>query len=782
MKDRQCVWSYSALLISYLAYVMALIMGSDYWGNLLSTFCALVASLVILRTMRALNHYSIGCFSMFAACFSWFIADALWAWHEMVLGLNPDDIWYFMVLYLLPNLFIAIFIGAYFVTRFKGWQTLQLVLNVAATITIVFGMSWILFFHREFSLLMKWDFDGIILSLYLLIDLICISAIFVMYASSPSKKIHCSQWLIIVAVFFYTFCDIYNAYLILRDEYVPNTMIDGAFMASLMLLAAVACVELRNPFLTIPPKVVEINIAHGSEKRMWLLFLAPLLLIILRGFVWGDILFMVGVLIVHQVLSIYARIAQKNERLLKMEIDLNNQLEDKIMARTMALMEANRSLDILSKKDDTTGLYNRRYFMEALDERLEKATSEDAVVVLFMDLDRFKAINDAYGHNMGDILLKEIGERLNKWKKEDMLLARMGGDEFVLSFTGHQSRSEVQAMAEEIIALCNESIEIPPYNFHISVSLGVAQYPMDALDRYTLMKHADIAMYQAKENTTRHFVFYSSDVSDKIKRRHEVELLLKKADYDHEFELFYQPQFRISDHRLIGAEALLRWKNPELGMVSPGEFIPIAEESDDIIFIGEWVMKNAISQISQWNRHYGKELQIGVNVSPKQLDTINFIEQVQSLIRDYGVRPEWLDIEITESSTMNSATRMEEILTVLAGIGVSISIDDFGTGYSSLSYIKRFDIDRLKIARELVSQIEHDHIDLQIVQAVVLMAKAMGLRTIAEGVETQAHLDKLQEIGCDECQGYLTGRPIPAKEFEVRYLVTNNPNEEEGAI
>ena len=216
---------------------------------------------------------------------------------------------------------------------------------------------------------------------------------------------------------------------------------------------------------------------------------------------------------------------------------------------------------------------------------------------------------------------------------------------------------------------------------------------------------------------------------------------MKKADYDCEFELFYQPQFRISDHHLIGAEALLRWKSPELGMIPPGEFIPIAEESDDIILIGEWVMKKAMNQIGQWNLHYGRDLQIGINVSPKQLDAINFIEEVRSLIQEYDVKPEWLDIEITESSTMNSATRMEEILTVLAGIGVSISIDDFGTGYSSLSYIKRFDIDRLKIARELVSQIEHDQIDLQIVQAVVLMAKAMGLRTIAEGVETQVQLE-----------------------------------------
>jgi len=497
MKDRQGVWSYSALIISYLAYVIALIMGSDYWGNLLSPLCALVASLVILTTMRTLKHHSIGWFSMFAACLSWFFADALWAWYEIVLGLNPDDIWYFMILYLLPNIFIAVSIGVYFLTRFKGWQALQLALNVAATIAIVFGMSWILFFHREFSLLMRWDFYGNIVSLYMLIDLICISTIFVMYASSPSKKIQCSQWLIITAVFLYSFCDMYYAYLILRDEYVPNTMIDGAFMASLMLLAAAACVELRSPFLMVPPKVVEISLAHSSEKRMWLLFIAPLLLIMLRGFVWGDILFIVLVVIVHQFLSIYARIAQKTERLLKLEIDLNNQLEDKIMARTMALMEANLSLDILSKKDEITGLYNRRYFMEVLDERLEKASSEDAVIVLFMDLDRFKAINDAYGHNMGDVLLKEIGERLSRWKKEDMLLARMGGDEFVLSFTDHQSRSEVQAMAEEIIALCNESIEIPPYNFHVSVSLGIAQYPMDALDRYTLMKHADIAMYQA---------------------------------------------------------------------------------------------------------------------------------------------------------------------------------------------------------------------------------------------------------------------------------------------
>ena len=770
MKEKQGILGYSALVITFFAYAIALWMGSDYWGNLLSPLCALTASMVILAAMVKVKQYNLMWFSLFGTTFSWFVADALWAWYEMVLGLNPDDIGFFMVLYLLPNLFIAMFIGTYFWIRFKGWQSLQLGLNVAATIIIVFSMTWILFFHREFALLMKWDFYSNILSLYLLLDLFCVSSIFFMYASSPSKRIQRAQWLIILAIIIYSICDIYYTYLILRDEYIPNTLIDGAFMSGLMLIASAVWYEAFNPVLINSLRSEEISLVGNYTKRMLLLLLAPALLIAIRGFVWLDTLFLLSVVVVHHVLSIYVRTAQKNERLLKMEIDLNNQLEDRIMNRTMALMEANRALDNLSKQDDITGLYNRRYFMEALEERMDKAKSEDAVVVLFMDMDRFKSINDSYGHDMGDAVLMEIGARLNRWKPESMLLARTGGDEFALSFTGTESRSTVRAMAEEIIELCSEPVIIHPYRFHISVSVGIAQYPMDALDRNTLMKHADIAMYQAKESISDHLVFFSSNVSEKIKRRHELEILLKKIDYDQEFEVYYQPQIRISDKTLIGAEALLRWKSPELGMVPPGEFIPVAEVSGTIVGIGHWVLKNSMSQIGRWNQQYGQNLLIGVNVSPKQLETINFIQDLEILIRENQMKPEWLDIEITESSTMNSEVRMEEILTVLAGIGVSISIDDFGTGYSSLSYIKRFDIDRLKIARELVSQIETDAADEQIVHAVVLMAKGMGLRTIAEGVETEKQFAKLQELGCEECQGYLTGRPVPAGQFEAEYL------------
>lgn len=779
MKDKHFSIAMGALGFSYTVYMATILLGAEVWSNLLSPLCALTGAVVIVSYKDKLKAYWNAWVSLLLACVSWAVADALWAWYDLILGLNPDDFGFFMVLYLLPNIFIAVAIGIYFKGRFRGWQTMQLTLNAAATLIVVFSMTWILFFHREFKLLMDLDFSSTCLLLYLLADLFCISCIFVIFASSSSRIMNWSQTLIVAAVFLFSLSDSYYAYLILNEEYIPNTLIDGAYMASLLLFACAACFEAYQSALVRQNQSADISLNRNAFVRGRLLLLAPVIVVLLRGFVLMDVLFLLAVVALHQILSILVQNAHKNEQLLKLEIDLNNQLEDRILARTMALTEANRALEKISKQDDITGLYNRRHFMEELEARMENAGSGDAVVVFYMDLDRFKAINDSYGHDMGDVLLRRIGERLRQWKDESMLLARMGGDEFILSFTGSQSRSEVHAMAEAIIGLCGEAIEVPPYKFHIAVSVGIAQYPMDALDRSTLLKHADIAMYQAKESSSNHLVFYSSQVSDTIKRRHEVELLLKKADYDCEFELFYQPQFRMEDRSLIGAEALIRWKNPEIGMVSPGEFIPIAEESDDIIAIGKWVMKNAISQMSRWNHHYGKTLQIGVNVSPKQLDTITFIEDVRLLIQDYAIRPEWLDIEITESSTMNSATRMEEILTVLAGIGVSISIDDFGTGYSSLSYIKRFDIDRLKIARELISQIEDDYIDCQIVQAVVLMAKAMGLRTIAEGVETQAHLEKLLEIGCDECQGYYTGRPVPSAEFEARYLVSANSNENE---
>ncbi len=326
------------------------------------------------------------------------------------------------------------------------------------------------------------------------------------------------------------------------------------------------------------------------------------------------------------------------------------------------------------------------------------------------------------------------------------------------------------AAFERLVDAFQEPLEVEPWQFLVSVSLGIARFPEDAKTRPELMTMAEMAMYHAKKQDAHRFSFYSNWFREGMRRRHEIEMALRRADFDQEFTLHYQPQFQSRKRTLVGMEALLRWQSPELGNVSPAEFIPVAEDTGLIIPIGQWVTRNALLQIADWNHRFMASLRMGINFSPRQFDVPGFIESLNDQMRRYEVHPSWVDVEITENTAMRTEVSTEEMLTALTGLGVSISIDDFGTGYSSLSYIKRFDIDCLKIAKPLIDNVALGEGDVQIIGAIVMMAKTMRLRTIAEGVEDEGQLAILQRLGCDEIQGYLLGKPVPADRFEMLWL------------
>ena len=420
-------------------------------------------------------------------------------------------------------------------------------------------------------------------------------------------------------------------------------------------------------------------------------------------------------------------------------------------------------------------LYNRRYLIDKLDTLLLRRDTYFSFY--YLDLDHFKVINDIHGHEMGDEVLKVVSGRLYNWRKENLTIARLGGDEFGIIHiqSVEDGKASCVSICKEIFELLREKVVIGDYAFDVSVSIGISRYPYDAIDRESLIKHADLSMYQAKKiNTDERFVFYNHHHGAAVERRNQIELYLKNADYEREFTLHYQPQFRIADQSLIGVEALIRWHQPDIGMISPGEFIPIAEETGMIIRIGKWVIDHAFKQVSIWNNLKGPDAQLGhrmsINLSPLQFDSVDFFPFIQERMAHYYIKPEWINFEITETSAMNSGTIMEEIFTALSGLGVSISVDDFGTGYSSLSYIKRFDLDELKIAKELIDHIVENQEERLIIKAIILMAQGMGLSTIAEGVETEAQLEILKDLGCEAIQGYLYSKPLAAQDFESKYL------------
>lgn len=426
----------------------------------------------------------------------------------------------------------------------------------------------------------------------------------------------------------------------------------------------------------------------------------------------------------------------------------------------------------LAYHDVLTGLPNRTLVFDRLAHGLAHAQrAKSLLAVMFLDLDRFKTINDTLGHWAGDQLLRLVAQRLQLALRAEDTVARLGGDEFLVVLEDLPEIGQVAHVADKILRTHEAPFELNGQELHVTMSLGIAIYPRDAADAQTLLKYADTALYKAKAAGRNTYRFFSPEMDLQVHQQLRLENDLRRALDRQEFELHYQPQFDLATGRLLGAEALLRWRHPLRGLVPPSDFIPLAEDNGLIQPMGVWVMHEACRQIKAWRAAIDQTgrplcLRMAVNLSPRQLQRPGLAAQVREVLASTGLPPHALELEITESSIMEDPDQALELLQSLHSIGIELSVDDFGTGYSSLAYLKRFPIDRLKIDRSFIGGIESDADSAAIVEAIVAMARKLGLRVLAEGVETPAQRDFLAGLGCDEAQGYLLGRPLPAAAWE----------------
>jgi len=428
---------------------------------------------------------------------------------------------------------------------------------------------------------------------------------------------------------------------------------------------------------------------------------------------------------------------------------------------------AEEQIHHLAHYDALTGLLNRFSLENRLEQALLSARrSGDSVAVMFIDMDRFKTINDTLGHHVGDKLLKEVANRLGPCVRESDIVARQGGDEFVVVLTGLAHPGIASRVAAKIVDTLSLPYSIGPHDLHSSPSIGIGLYPADGKDVDSLMRVADTAMYRAKDLGRKNYQFYSEQMMAASNERMEIERDLPIAMSEGQFELFYQPQVCTPKGRLHGFEALIRWNHPDRGYLSPDTFIPVAEQIGLIEQIGSWVLHEACRKLADWKRLGLEDVRMAVNISRYQLRSAEFVDEVRQAIQDNGLSGSDLELEVTETVAMSDAKQAVESLRGLKDLGVGLAIDDFGTGYSSLAYLKRFPIDVLKLDREFVRELGHDENASAISAATVAMAHSMGLKVVAKGVETETHRRFLAGHNCDYLQGYLLGKPMNASHWE----------------
>jgi diguanylate cyclase (GGDEF)-like protein/PAS domain S-box-containing protein len=437
-------------------------------------------------------------------------------------------------------------------------------------------------------------------------------------------------------------------------------------------------------------------------------------------------------------------------------------------------MQTQERLQHMAQHDALTELPNRLLFMDRLKQALARARwHERLVAVLFVDMDRFKTINDTLGHEAGDRLLQALAVRFTSSVRDGDTVARFGGDEFVILLDDVGSEKDIGAVAHKVLEALAPPFAIDGQSLYVTASIGVSLYPNDGEDSGTLLKNADIAMYRAKDLGKNNYQFYSADMSARAFERLTLESSLRHAIERHEFRLHYQPQIDTASGAIIGVEALLRWQHPDFGLVAPAEFIPLLEETGLIVPVGEWVFHTACEQLRAWRAAGWPTLRLAVNLSPRQFQASGLARMVERGLATAGCDPGLIELEITENVILRHTAATLETLEALHALGVRLAIDDFGIGYSSLSYLRRYAIDTLKIDRSFVHDVPTDADDSALASAIVVLAQSLKLDVIAEGVETEAQRDFLRERGCRVMQGYLFSRPVPAEEF-ARLLAERN--------
>lgn len=754
--------------ITFFSYLICLYINIGIAKETLSSLCIAMSAGIIMYSyiqMERSTRDRTWWLAIFFGYVFWIVRDILVALYEYR-GINPNETVALIAVSLGTSLFFMIGTSSFTVTYYKNRNKWMLFIDMSAAIILISILVCQVFFYNRVG--NTWDFSlsDILITVSILLNTFttinnAIGLSFIRKATIPiCFRIISSGFLL------YSLANIINAFFVLSGIGSFNSIITVLYMISLMAVAMGVFIRIYNQNFKI--EQVDQMDKMGLASKLTVLLQYPVIALLINYLVHNKFFGneMIGFLVV-MVCYCAAHVCiynhMRTQKILQKETELRNSLQN-------AISNQMQELNKLANEDSITKLYNRYYFMEKLNKEIGKRKQNEIILVMMIDINRFKAINDIYGYYVGDMVLKEMADRMKQWDTIGATIARYGEDEFTLLKRGEIHEDQIKNLTSSLIECISKPIMIDGNDLQVSVSVGVSVCPTYANESNVLIRYADIAMYRAKTSGINKCVYFDPVLSEFVRKKNELCFLLEKAVKESNFMVYYQPQFNLPGIELAGAEALIRWKDEKYGFIPPSEFIPIAEELGIIKEMDSWVCRAAFLQVAKWNRKYGIDLRMGINISPKELADDDFINVMNKNMEASYVEPQWTNIEITESIVLEDGERMDKIFEFFTSRGIMVSVDDFGTGYSSISYLKKYPFSWIKIDKSLIDKIVTSEGDRKIVSAVIAMSKSINMRTIAEGVETREQLDILIDFGCDQVQGFMFGRPVPADQFEEKYL------------
>lgn len=708
-------------------------------------------------------------------CFSYTAAESFWLYSIHITAIDITypgwpDLFYFLQIFF----YLAAFVYQIMLKKENAYQ-IKFLFDMAILVTVFTALSWHFLIQPQLVLESASPLMFAVSIGYPVSDLLLLFSAISLYLGLghffPSRVLALITASLVVQVL----AGNAHLYSMIAGTYSHGNLYDPLWSLSLFLMALAGLTALESTEKPVRPATVG-PLDGITTLRLLLPYTSISLLFTVMIFEQKEdmLALIIGagmaffLIITRQIFTL-----RNNQKLLYNYHHLTSVLEHKIDQRTVEVTSKNEELEEavhqmkhIAYHDVLSGLPNRRLFLEKLEDSISTAQqTSQKIAVVFIDLDRFKNVNDTFGHEFGDLLLQNFSQKISSSLRSNDVISRQGGDEFTLILNNIQDEKDIVPLILRMQSAFLKPLVIYGQELHISMSIGIAVYPKDGETTGELLKHADSAMYSAKEKGKNNFQFFSEDMAFTASRKIALENDLRRAIANEEFILQYQPQIQASTGQIIGMEALIRWQTADGSHISPGEFIPLAEETRLILPMGEWVLHTACLQAKKWHDAGSSHLKLAVNLSPLQFMDDGLMCTIEQVLEKTGFPASSLELEITEGVAVDDAEKAILRMRALRDLGVQIAIDDFGTGYSSLSYLKRFPLNNLKIAQPFVQDMASNTYDKALVEAMIFIAHSLDMSVIAEGVETEEQLSLLKELDCDEIQGYLYSKPLTVENF-----------------